>query len=111
VVFAREVGSRTEQDPRVVSIREKLAADAAGTHAELRQDLVKAVREVRAEKLGQVADEFDSIHDIQRAMRVGSVDHIIPAAELRPFIIGALERRLAHGTAAADAGSAARGTG
>jgi len=46
-----------------------------------------------------VADEFDSVHDIRRALRVGSVDHIIPAAELRPFIIGALERRLASGTA------------
>ncbi len=41
-----------------------------------------------------MADEFDAIHDIKRAMRVGSVDEIIPAAELRPFIIGALERRL-----------------
>jgi hypothetical protein len=27
----------------------------------------------------------------------GSVDHIIPPGELRPFIIGALERRLATG--------------
>ncbi|MGO8893850.1 MAG: hypothetical protein ACLQB1_29805, partial [Streptosporangiaceae bacterium] len=55
----------------------------------------------------QVADEFDSVHDIRRALRVGSVDHIIPAAELRPFIIGALERRLATG--AADTAVAATG--
>jgi hypothetical protein len=44
-------------------------------------------------RLRRVAEEFDSVHDIQRALRVGSVDHIIPAAELRPFIIRALERR------------------
>ena len=75
-------------------MREKLAADAEGTQPGLRHELADTVQEVRAEKLRQVADEFDGIHDIQRALRVGSVDHIIPAAELRPFIIEALERRL-----------------
>jgi len=95
VVFAREVTTRTEQDPRVVSMREKVAAGATGTHADLRHELADTIAAVRAEKLKQVADEFDGIHDIQRALRVGSVDHIIPAVELRPFIIGALERRLA----------------
>ena len=50
------------------------------------------------EKLKQIADEFDGIHDIRRAMRVGSVDRIIAAGQLRPFIIGALERRLATGS-------------
>jgi acetyl-CoA carboxylase carboxyltransferase component/biotin carboxyl carrier protein len=99
VVFAREVSTRTEKDPRVVSIRAKLAADPAGARAELRHELADTTQVVRAEKLKQVADEFDSVHDIRRAMRVGSVDHIIPAAELRPFIIGALERRLATRTA------------
>ena len=55
------------------------------------------IRVVRAEMLKQVADEFDNVHDIRRALQVGSVDHIIPPGELRPFIIGALERRLATG--------------
>jgi hypothetical protein len=49
---------------------------------------------VRAQKLKEVADEFDAIHDIRRAQRVGSVDLIVPARELRPYVIGALERRL-----------------
>ena len=99
VVFAREVSTRTEKDPRVASIRAKLAADPVGARAELRHQLAGTTQVVRAEKLKQVADEFDNVHDIRRAMRVGSVDHIIPAAELRPFIIGALERRLATRTA------------
>ncbi len=99
VVFSREVSARTEDDPRVAVIRARLAADPAGAHAELRHQLADTVRVVRAEKLRQVADEFDGVHDIRRALRVGSVDHIIPAAELRPFIIGALERRLAGGPA------------
>jgi len=95
VVFAREVSARTENDPRVAGIRARLAADPAGAHAELRHELADTIRVVRAETLRRVADEFDRVHDIRRALRVGSVDHIIPAAELRPFIIGALERRLA----------------
>ncbi len=94
VVFAREVSKRTEQDPQVQSMREKLAADADGAQPGLRHELADTIAAVRAEKLRQVADEFDGIHDIQRALRVGSVDQIIPAAELRPFIIEALERRL-----------------
>jgi acetyl/propionyl-CoA carboxylase alpha subunit/acetyl-CoA carboxylase carboxyltransferase component len=98
VVFAREVSKRTEKDQRVLGIREKLAADSGGAHPELRHELADILQAVRAEKLGQVADEFDSIHDIQRAMRVGSVDHIIPAAQLRPFIVEALERRLGLST-------------
>ena len=52
--------------------------------------------EVRSEKLGEVADEFDAIHTIQRALRVGSVDRIIPAAELRPYVVDALERGMAR---------------
>jgi hypothetical protein len=47
---------------------------------------------VRSEKLGEVADEFDAIHTIQRARRVGSVDAIIPASGLRPYLIDAIER-------------------
>ena len=97
VVFAREVSARTENDPRVADIRARLAADPAGPHADLRHELADTVQLVRAETLREVADEFDRVHDIRRAQRVGSVDHIIPGAELRPFLIGALERRLAAG--------------
>ena len=46
---------------------------------------------VRAEKLGQVASEFDRVHDIHRAVQVGSVDAVISASEIRPRIIAAIE--------------------
>ena len=95
VVFAREVSVRTENDPRVADLRARIGADPAGARAELHHELADTIQVVRAEMLKQVADQFDSVHDIRRARRVGSVDHIIPAAELRPFIIGTLERRLA----------------
>ena len=50
---------------------------------------------MRSEKLREVADEFDGIHTIERAQRVGSVDTIIKAADIRPYIIDALERGMA----------------
>ena len=45
---------------------------------------------VRAEKLGEVAAEFDRVHSIQRAVEVGSVDAVISAPELRPKLIEAI---------------------
>ncbi len=50
---------------------------------------------VRAEKISEVAREFDGVHDIHRAVEVGSVDEVIAARDLRPQIIGVLERELA----------------
>ena len=44
---------------------------------------------VRAEKLGEVAAEFDKIHSIRRAVEVGSVDAVIPR-RTAPRIIAAL---------------------
>ncbi len=50
---------------------------------------------VRAEKLAEVAAEFDGVHSIQRAVEVGSVDAIIRPEELRPQLVAAVERGLA----------------
>jgi hypothetical protein len=47
---------------------------------------------VNAEKLGQLADEFDRVHSIERAREVGSVQAIVPAARLRPYLIDAVRR-------------------
>ncbi|HEX6918694.1 MAG TPA: carboxyl transferase domain-containing protein, partial [Actinomycetes bacterium] len=94
-VFAREVKARTENDPRVAALRESIATAQGAEAGTLRARLVRATEDVRSEKLGEVADEFDAIHTIQRALRVGSVDRIIPAAELRPYVIDAVERGMA----------------
>jgi hypothetical protein len=34
---------------------------------------------------------FDRVHDIHRAVQVGSVDAVISASEIRPRIIAAIE--------------------
>jgi acetyl/propionyl-CoA carboxylase alpha subunit/acetyl-CoA carboxylase carboxyltransferase component len=95
-VFAREVQTRTESDPRVTELRTRIAAADADAAGPLRAALARLSDQVRSEKLGEVADEFDAIHTIQRARRVGSVDEIIPASGLRPYVIGAIERGLAR---------------
>jgi acetyl-CoA carboxylase carboxyltransferase component len=94
-VFAREVKQRTEKDTRVVEARAAAAAAKGPDAGPLRATAARVTEAVRSEKLGEVADEFDSIHTIERALRVGSVDRIIAAAELRPYVIDALERGMA----------------
>jgi acetyl-CoA carboxylase carboxyltransferase component len=97
-VFAREVKQRTEKDPRIRAAREGLAAASGTDAARLRTMLARVTDQVRSEKLGEVADEFDGIHTIERALRVGSVDRIIAAADIRPYVIDAVERGIARHT-------------
>jgi len=91
VVFAREVDQRPRRDPRVTELEAALAA-SEGNKAELRARLDEALAAVRSEKLGDVAEEFDRIHSVQRALKMGSVHRILPPAELRPYLIDAVER-------------------
>ena len=92
VVFAREVDARTRAEPRVRGLEAELSAAAPAEQARLRGRLQELTGEVRSEKLGEVADEFDRIHSVQRALQVGSVDRIIPVERMRPYLIDAVER-------------------
>ena len=47
---------------------------------------------MHSEKLGEVADEFDRIHDVNRAKNVGSLDDVVAPANLRSYLIEAVER-------------------
>ncbi|MFD6673696.1 carboxyl transferase domain-containing protein [Rhodococcus zopfii] len=95
VVFTRDVNKRTAGDARVVELEAQLAAAEDGEKARLGVELATLRTTVRSEKLGEVAAEFEAIHNIQRAQQVGSVHRIVPAAELRPQIIAAVERGVA----------------
>jgi acetyl/propionyl-CoA carboxylase alpha subunit/acetyl-CoA carboxylase carboxyltransferase component len=94
VVFAAEVNKRTSADPRVAGLQTRIAeATANGDDASrLRAELASAWPAVHSEKLGQVADEFDNVHSIERARDVGSVHTIVPAARLRPYLVDAVQR-------------------
>lgn len=65
VVFAGEV--------------KKIAAQEGGTP------------EIEAQVTQRLAQKFDEIHSVQRAKDVGSIDDIITAASIRPFLIAQLQ--------------------
>jgi acetyl/propionyl-CoA carboxylase alpha subunit/acetyl-CoA carboxylase carboxyltransferase component len=94
VVFAGEVNTRTANDPRVTELQAQVSAAGGADRAALSAQLAELQSAVRAEKVSEVAAEFDRVHSIQRAVDVGSVDAIISAAELRPRIIEAIEHGL-----------------
>ncbi|GGN59861.1 fused acetyl/propionyl-CoA carboxylase subuit alpha/methylmalonyl-CoA decarboxylase subunit alpha [Actinoplanes lobatus] len=94
VVFSGEVNNRTANDPRVSSLQAQVAVAGGAERSALNARLAEVQQSVRAEKLGEVAAEFDRVHSIQRAVEVGSVDAIVSTAELRPRIIEAIEHGL-----------------
>ncbi|MGI5128542.1 carboxyl transferase domain-containing protein [Pseudonocardia sp. CA-107938] len=99
VVFAGEVNKRTAADPRVADLERRIAeARRAGNDTEasaLTAELASVRPGVRSEKLGEVADEFDAKHSIQRAQEVGSVDEIVAPERLRPYLVDAVQRGMA----------------
>jgi acetyl-CoA carboxylase carboxyltransferase component len=90
VVFSREVRARVAADPRIEELRAKLQ-DHPSTEARAAFDRLR--REVTIEKRTQIAAEFDSIHSVQRAKQVGSLEEIIAARDIRPRLIELLDSR------------------
>ncbi|RZQ60535.1 biotin carboxylase N-terminal domain-containing protein [Amycolatopsis suaedae] len=93
-VFAGEVNKRTAADSRVADLEAAAAAATGSERAALAAKLDETRTSVRAEKLNEVGAEFDKVHSIERAVRVGSVDEVVSVAQLRPRIIEAITSRL-----------------
>jgi acetyl-CoA carboxylase carboxyltransferase component len=91
VVFSSEVRARTAADGRVRDIEAALEHADPAEKAGLRKQLEETTAVVRAEKLGEVAEEFDAVHTIERAREVGSVHEIVAVADLRPRLVRAVE--------------------
>ncbi|MCC2591924.1 ATP-grasp domain-containing protein [Tessaracoccus sp. OS52] len=91
VVFAGDVRKRTETDPRVTELDARLRSAAPEERGELQLALAELKQSVRAEKISEVAAEFDGIHSIHRAVEVGAVDKVIATSQLRPAIIETIE--------------------
>lgn len=91
VVFAGEVRARTAADARVRELETALEEAPTAEKAGLRKRLEETTAQVRAEKLGEVATEFDAVHTIERARAVGSVHEIVAVADLRPRLVRAVE--------------------
>ena len=96
VVFAREVKRSADRDPRIIALDERIAASQGPERTRLRAERSKLWDQVHAEKQGELATQFDSVHSVERAVEMGSVSSIIPPAELRPYLIEAIERGMQH---------------
>ncbi len=96
VVFPAEVRARALRDPRVVDLQQKLATANDQDKRRLRAQYDEVFRIVYAEKQGEVADHFDSVHSVHRAREVGSLQHIVPVSRLRPYLIEAVERGMSR---------------
>lgn len=94
VVFAGEVEKRTSADPRVRDLEGRIADATGPDRSRLVVELADLRAAVRPEKIGEVAAEFDGVHDIHRAVEVGSVDEVISVARLRPGVVEAIARGL-----------------
>jgi acetyl/propionyl-CoA carboxylase alpha subunit/acetyl-CoA carboxylase carboxyltransferase component len=100
VVLTRDVRSRAAADPEVLEALEHLErADDPDDRVRLAEALDRARTEALARARQQVAQDFDEVHTVERAVRVGSLDAVIPAAQLRPEVIRVLDAH--HGARSA----------
>jgi len=92
VVFAGEVEARARKDPRLQSLNAAIASAEAGKKAALYAQWEELFKAVHSEKLGEMAAEFDRVHSVERALKVGALHRIIPPANLRPYLVDAVKR-------------------
>jgi acetyl-CoA carboxylase carboxyltransferase component len=95
VVFANEVEARARKDPRLQTLNQALGQAEGVEKGRLRAQYDDLFKIIHSEKLGEVADEFDRVHSVQRAQKVGALHHIIPPATLRPYLIEGVDRAMA----------------
>lgn len=96
VVFAGDVRKRTASDARLIELQRELEQAEGAEWVALRDRLNKMKKVVHSEKLREVAEEFDGVHSVHRALEVGSVQKIIPPTSLRPYLVDAIERGIAR---------------
>jgi acetyl-CoA carboxylase carboxyltransferase component len=96
VVFAGEVEARARKDARLQALNQAIAQAEGAEKNCLRTQWDELFKVVHSEKLGEMAAEFDRVHSVQRALDVGALNYIIPPANLRPYLIQAVERGIAR---------------
>ncbi|UAL29364.1 ATP-grasp domain-containing protein [Nocardioides rotundus] len=97
VVFAGEVDKRVSAHPDVAALQERINEAAEPERSALAVEMAELRASTRAAMISQVAGEFDGIHDIHRAVEVGSVDEVIAADQLRPTVIRVIDAGLGEG--------------
>jgi acetyl-CoA carboxylase carboxyltransferase component len=89
VVFSREVRARALADPRVALLDKALRASHGPAE---RERFERVLEEVSLEKQTQLAAEFDKIHSVERARKVGSLSAILPPKQMRAFLAREIAR-------------------
>jgi acetyl/propionyl-CoA carboxylase alpha subunit/acetyl-CoA carboxylase carboxyltransferase component len=89
VVFGREVRARAFADAQVAEL-EKTLRTSRGPGS--RERYARALADAVLEHQSQLATEFDAIHSVERAKRVGSLSAIVEPDRMRAFLIERLER-------------------
>jgi acetyl-CoA carboxylase carboxyltransferase component len=105
VVFAGEVETRTRKDERLQALNQAMLQADAAEKGRLRSQWNELHDVVYSEKLGEMASEFDRVHSVFRALSVGALDHIIPPANLRSYLINAVERGIQREEEALEKGT------
>ena len=96
VVFAGEVEA-SRKDERLEALTQAMAQAEGKEKSRLRTQWNELFKVVHSEKLGEMAEEFDRVHSVHRALRVGALNHILPPATLRPYLVDAVERGIENG--------------
>lgn len=96
VVFTAEVRSRALSDVRIQEARARIAKAAEDDRPRLLSEYDELMKQVSVEKQGDVAEQFDRIHCVERALEVGSLHSLVAPSQLRPRLVAALERQMAR---------------
>jgi hypothetical protein len=94
VVFTRLVRERAQADPRVLAARKALAHANLADRRKAEEDYERVLADVAAQVQTDVAREFDAVHNVARALDVGSLDALMTAKEMRQSLCARLERAL-----------------
>jgi hypothetical protein len=88
VIFSRDVRKRAQADPRVAQARAAVEAALDPAVRVARRARLDAIQdEVMLEKQAELAAEFDAIHSVERALKVGSIESILAPSDLRQSLI------------------------
>ncbi len=96
VVFAREVEQAARADERIAELDGRIAATTGPGQQRLRARRSELYSEVLGEQRRQFAERFDAVHSVERAVAMGSVNAILPARELRSYLVAAVSRGIAR---------------
>ena len=94
VVLSGEARRRARADDRIAALEADLRSISGPERLRIGFDLADLRDDVYGQTLGELAHEFDRVHDVDRAVAVGSVDAVVRPHELRPSIIAAVREAL-----------------